>query len=344
MIDFVHSHKVFVQTDGAEFVLQAEAFEGARNAAFAENFRNRAAEAADDAVVFNGDDTAGFFCCLQDSVLVDRLDGVHVENSCRDVVVCFQNFCSLNSLIYAGTASDQSDVVAFDHFDCFAHFEAVVVGVVNDHVETAVDTDIERTRGVCRGANRKTGFDAVCRADKSHVDEAADCSEVFDGVVGGTCLTEGSAAVGADDFNVYVLIANVGVNLIQSPQRGENAEGRSERNKTAFCHTCGDADKVLFRNTDVEESLREFCFEVADFGGAGKVGRQSDYVRIFFAEFDESSAVNFSSCEFRGLIGCISKSACHDYLPSFSALAMRSERCFSMSALTMSYLAWSSAP
>ena len=60
LIDFVHSHKVFVQTDGAEFVLQAEAFEGARNAAFAENFRNRAAEAADDAVVFNGDNTAGF--------------------------------------------------------------------------------------------------------------------------------------------------------------------------------------------------------------------------------------------------------------------------------------------
>jgi hypothetical protein len=52
-----------------------------RRLAFAEYFGNRAAESADDTVILDRDDPAGFLRGLRDIIGVDRGDGVDVDNA-----------------------------------------------------------------------------------------------------------------------------------------------------------------------------------------------------------------------------------------------------------------------
>ena len=259
-----------METDFAELVLETEFSERASLTCFDDDFRNRAAETADNGVVFRGDDTTSVVDRSKDCFLIDRFNGVHVQHASIDVVVVFKDLRSLNSLIYAAAARDNGDVVTFVKENGFADFEVVVVVRVNVGVETTVDTNVERTFGVCSRFNRFARFDTVGGADKRHVDKRTDNREVFDCVVGGARLTERRTAVRADDFHVDVLIADVGVNLVKRAERREDGEGRRERNESAFRKTCRHAVHVLFRNTYVNGSFGEFRREVADFRRAFK--------------------------------------------------------------------------
>ena len=100
------------------------------------------------------------------------------------------------------------------------------------------------------------------------------------------------------DFNVYVLIADIGVNLIERPEARENGEGRRKGNKPAFRHTRRRAVHVLLGDTDVKESVGEPVFEFAYFGRTSEVGRKSNDIGVFLAQFDKSFTVNFRGCHF----------------------------------------------
>ena len=262
----MHCHKVFVQTDFTELVLNAEFSERARFARFDNDFRNGAAETADNRMVFSGDNASRIVYRRQNSFSVDRFNGVHIEDASVDVVVVLKNLRRLNSLIYAGTACDNRDIVAFVKKNGFSYFEIVFIVGVNSLVETAVNTDIEGAFGVCRRLDRFARFDTVCRADKSHIRKRTDNSKVLDCVVGGTRLSERGAAVRTDYFHVDVLIADIGVNLIESTERRKYRKRGREGNESAFRETRRHTVHILFGNTDVDGSFGEFCREVADFG------------------------------------------------------------------------------
>lgn len=150
-----------METDFAELVLEAEFSERASLTCFDDDFRNRAAETADNGVVFRGDDTTSVVDRSKDCFLIDRFNGVHVQHASIDVVVVFKDLRSLNSLIYAAAARDNGDVVTFVKENGFADFEVVVVVRVNVGVETTVNTNVERTFGVCSRFDRFARFDTV---------------------------------------------------------------------------------------------------------------------------------------------------------------------------------------
>ena len=90
-----------------------------------------------------------------------QLDGTE-EN---DVMI----FCRLECLEYAGTAGDNRNIGTLVNFNGFTQFKAVVCILVKNAVESAVNSDVERTgRIICRH-NRVVGFVTVGGADNGKV-------------------------------------------------------------------------------------------------------------------------------------------------------------------------------
>ena len=80
----------------------------------------------------------------------------------------------------------------------------------------------------------------------------------------GTCLTERRATVGADDFDVDVLIADIGVNLVERTQRREY-EKEDAKGINRILQVQPPSVHILFGQYLVIVLLRELRCEVPIF-------------------------------------------------------------------------------
>ena len=135
-------------------------------------------------------------------------------------------------------------------------------------------------------------------------------------MMGRTCLSEGGPAVGSDDFDVYVLIADIRVQLFEGAQRSEDREGGGKGDESRFCHTCRDAEQVLLRDPYVVEAIGKPLHEVSYLCRFAKVGSQGDNPFVLFRQFCQGLSVNFRGCQFCTFNSCVIHST-HFIQPPF---------------------------
>ncbi len=172
----------------------------------------------------------------------------------------------LHRLEYGDAAADQRDVGAGVHFHGLPDFESVFIGRIAVGLEAAPDADVHRAGTIHTGPDGIGAFDAVGRNDHRHIGHRAGDGDVLRALMRGPRLPEGNAAVGRDNLDVEILIADVGPDLFGRPHGGEHGHRRHEGNQTGLGKACGHAEHVLLRDAGIEKTIRKFCSEFADLG------------------------------------------------------------------------------
>ena len=114
-----------------------------RRALFAENGRNSLSKAADDVVLFAGDDLAALLGCLQDDLLVEGLDGADVDNAgmnalFREILRSRQSFRNHKA------RCDDGNIIAVRELLALTDLEGVALCVVEYRRCQTAQADIDR--------------------------------------------------------------------------------------------------------------------------------------------------------------------------------------------------------
>ena len=260
-------------------------------------FADGAAEAADEVVLFGGDDAAGVGGAFQDQFFVEGFDGVDVNYS-RGDVFCGEEVARGESLFDHQTGSDDGYVFAVGEDSAFAPFEFVGVLVEEDRDGEASEAHIAGTDVVYRGFYHRAGFDGVGGLHYYHSGDRAHCGEVFEALVGGAVLTDRDSGVGGADFDVQMRISDGVPDLLEGASCGEHCEGAAKWDETCGGETCGDCYHVALGYSAVEEAVGEFFLEFYGFCGFGEVGVEDYQFVVFVAEFGKGGAVGFTCSDF----------------------------------------------
>jgi hypothetical protein len=97
-------------------------------------------------------------------------------------------------------------------------------------------------------------------------------------------LPERQARVRRYHLDVEVLVADVGVHLVERAHRGKDGERGDVGDEPGLGHAGRHAEHVLLGYADVEETPREFIAEHADLRRLGQVGRQAYYLGMLVAQ------------------------------------------------------------
>ena len=84
-----------------------------------------ASKSSDHRVLFYGYDFAGLFCCCNDQLLIQRFDGVDVDDLGINAV-CGKFLCCFQSGAYAKACCNDGDILAFTENNAFSEFKFVI--------------------------------------------------------------------------------------------------------------------------------------------------------------------------------------------------------------------------
>ena len=126
-VEFVFCKKSDCRAGLSEDVLYTDFLH--RNRAFlCQCVADCASKSSDDGVLFYGYDFTGLFCCCYDQLLIQRFDGVDVDDFCIDAV-SGKFFCCFQSGAYAKSGCNDGQVLALTENNAFSELKFVVRSV-----------------------------------------------------------------------------------------------------------------------------------------------------------------------------------------------------------------------
>ena len=259
----------------------------------AHHLRDHRAQAAEGAVLLDGNDGARGTGGLNHGLGVKRLDAIHVEHRCRDTLLG-QQVGSVHGMADHLAGGDERHIGAAAHPGGAIHLEwALVLGV---HVlnRVAAHADVGRLVVGDQGAHELGGLEAVARQIHAHVGNRAHGGDILRGVVAHAQGAVGHAARDADELDVGVGVRDVDLALLI---RARGHKGRRRGGPgllAARSHAGGDAHQVLLGNADLDGLLGILIKERRERRGAAGVGTQDDDVFIGLRGLEQRVADNLA--------------------------------------------------
>ena len=275
----------------AELVVHADALDG-HGALLCQAGADRLAQTADDGVLLHGDDLAAVLGGGEHQLLVQRLDGAHIDDPGMDALG-LQRFACLNGLVDHQAGGDDGHIGAVLQHLALADLELVVLAVEHGAGE-AGEAHIDRADILGGGADSGLGLDVIRGAHDHHAGDGAHDGEILVALVAGTILAHGDAAVSGADLHVQMGIAHGVADLLKGASGGEHGEGGGKGHKAHGAQTGGHAHHIRLSDAAVNVALGEGLLENAGFGGAGQVGIQHDQIGHLFAQLSQSIAIAFA--------------------------------------------------
>ena len=171
-----------------------------RNTLQAKGFRDRAAQAADDAVLFYRDTALLYALCdLGDAFAAQRLDGRYVDNLNGDL--SFQCLCSFKSLLDHNAAGKYCNVSPFLHDNGLTGLERNVFRC-NKRKRVTGYTDVHGSFVRRHIFDHRCSLVGICRNEYAHVGKDAHVCDIIHGLVGGTVTEVRTACGGTADLHI----------------------------------------------------------------------------------------------------------------------------------------------
>ena len=254
----------------AELILDADAAHDAGQL-LADNSADSLAQAADDAVLLDGDDAAALAGGGQDDLLIDGLDGGHIDDADVHALALGQHG-GAQCLVGHQAGGNDGDVVTVGQLLALADLELVGLRVMENRRGQAGKAQVDRALVVVGGDDGGAGLDIVGRADDDHSGDGAHQGDILAALVGGAVLTDRQAGVGGGNLHVQVRVADGVANLLKAAARHEHGEAGNKGHIAHRGHTGGDAHHVLLGNAAVKVALGVSLAENLGLGGGGQVG------------------------------------------------------------------------
>ena len=216
------------------------------------------------------------------AVHIQRLDGVHVNDSGGNAFLC-QFFCRPDCQNDGIAVGNQRHVGAVLNLDGFADFELLIL-IVDYRNRIPGEPQIHRSVDFCRLANQGFGRIVIRRHDHSHVRNGTENAHVFDALMAGAVVGRSQAAVGASDFYVQVGVANFLTNLFRHPEGTEYRIGYHEWNFSRGGQSRRNAGAVLFCNTHVQMLHRQLLTKLLSLTGFTDIDIHNVDILVFFTQ------------------------------------------------------------
>ena len=248
-------------------------------------------------MLLNGDNLAGLLCCLADQLLIQRLDGVDVDDPCINAPF-FQQLAGLDRLGHHQAGGHNGDVLAVAQDNALAQLEVVGLGIVKDRNRHSAKAQIDRANIGRRRADRRSGLDVVGRVDDDHARDGAHQGNVLTALMGCAVFSNRNTRMGRTDFDVQVRVTDRVAHLLKGAAGGEHRKGAGKRDHArrgkARCY----AHHVALGDAAVDEAFRAHLFKGSCLGCARKVCVQHNQIWIFRRKLRQGGAVALACCYF----------------------------------------------
>lgn len=206
----------------AEPVINADHFHG--NGVFPDDhFSDGTAQAAEDGVLFCGDDGPGHIRPVKDGLSIDGLDGGHVEYGGRDAPVG-QPFGGVHGLGDHDAAGDEGHVDPFTQNAGFPDDKGLAWLGDDGHLGPS-QPHIDRAVHIGGGNQGLSGFRTVGRNEDGHIGQGPHQRQVFDHLVRPAIFADGQAGMAGADFHRQVRVTDRIADLVVGPSAGKNGKG-----------------------------------------------------------------------------------------------------------------------
>ena len=201
-----------------------------------EDLGDGAAEAADDAVLLEGDDGAGLARGGAHRLLVERLQGVHATARARSTPRSASRSATANAV--PSMPPVEISVRSPPSRSRIARPSWKSIGpVVDVRLARLAEAEVARPGVRDDGARRRPRLDRVARRHHHHARQHAHDAEVLGGVVRGAQGAVGEAAADRHDLDVGLVVADVVADLLEAAQRREVGDrvGEDDLARSAPC-------------------------------------------------------------------------------------------------------------
>ena len=238
-------------------------------AALGQQGTDRLPQPADDAVLLAGDDTA----CLpgggDQQLLVQRLDGVDIDDPGVDTLLG-QDLGRVPGHAHHHAGGYDGHVLARAQEGALAQFKLIAgQGLGVDLGGQAGQPEIGGTGTVQQGLHRQAHLIGVGGADHRHVGQHPHQSQVLAALVGGPVLAHAEAAVGAHYLHIQLGKDDGGADLLVAPAGGKHGKGAGKDLLAAGGKARGHAHHVLLGDAQVKKPVGKGLGEHTRLGGAG---------------------------------------------------------------------------
>ena len=245
-------------------------------------------------MLLNGYHMTGLLGRCQNNFLVQRLNGEHVNNLGRDLLLC-QQICCGKCLSNFNTAGSNRNVCALTQNVCKrqAALEGFVVDVSN---LVATHTHVEGAISLGSKPKRSLSSVVICRNKHAHLRESAHHANVLKGLVSSAILSYRNACVRRANLHVKAGVADGVSNLIVSATGCKHGKRAGKHGTSRKCQSRCNANHVLLGNSHVNHTLWEGLLEVGKLGGASKVCVNSNDVVTLVYQLNKSLTICLTSC------------------------------------------------
>lgn len=146
-------------------------------------------------------------------------------------VFCLKDGGGVKALCDNWAGTDNGEVCALFEDLSFANFKWSFYGCELGCF-FASETHIGGATIFCECEGCFFGLFVICGNDDNHIGKCAHERDVFKHLMGGAVRADGDASVGADDFDVAIVVANSCTNLFPATAGAEAGVGGNERNFT----------------------------------------------------------------------------------------------------------------
>ena len=255
------------------------------------------AQAADDAVLLNGNDLAAFFGVLRHALCVDGLDGVDIDDGSVDAIAC-ERLGGHQGLVDHEAGREDRNIFALAQDVGLADLKGLDHVALENGGGKARKAHIDRAVHLGDRHGGGLGLVGVRGADDRHAGDDAHEGDVLDALVAAAVLADADARMGRADFDIEVGIGDGVANLLIGAAGRKHRKRRAVGDEAHRGHTGGDVDHVGLGNAAVVEFFGVRLGDLAGLRGVGEVGVEHDDLIVLFDQFDQRFAVSLTGRNF----------------------------------------------